>query len=178
MPRVLQPGGGGGKMRVRYTARRKRSLVATSKPMIAEGMTLCSAAEELHVSVANLSRWTLQGMGKIDPLEKILRSKKRAAHTGSSGQLKAIEDELLRYIFEQREQGVEIKVFTVALRASFLSPEFHEKSFTARCSCVKRFMRARTRRSDPRPKLKARPLTSYDLCASLSAVLIATGVSS
>jgi hypothetical protein len=33
MPRVLQPGGGGGKMRVRYTARRKRGLVAASKRM-------------------------------------------------------------------------------------------------------------------------------------------------
>ena len=50
MPRVLQPGGGGGKMRVRYTARRKRGLVATSKRMIAEGMTLRAAAEELRVS--------------------------------------------------------------------------------------------------------------------------------
>ena len=48
MPRVLQPGGGGGKMRVRYTARRKRGLVATSKRMIAEGMTLRAAAEELR----------------------------------------------------------------------------------------------------------------------------------
>ncbi len=50
MPRVLQPGGGGGKMRVRYTARRKRGLVATSKRMIAEGMTLRAAAEELRAN--------------------------------------------------------------------------------------------------------------------------------
>ena len=47
MPRVIQPGGGGGKMRVRYTARRKRGLVATSKRMMVEGMTLCVAASEL-----------------------------------------------------------------------------------------------------------------------------------
>ena len=40
MPRVIQPGGGGGKMRVRYTARRKRGLVAASKRMQSEGMTL------------------------------------------------------------------------------------------------------------------------------------------
>jgi hypothetical protein len=33
-----------------------------------------------------------------------------------------------------------MKVFTVMLRASFMSPEFREKSFTSRCSCVKRFM--------------------------------------
>ena len=75
MPRVLQPGGGGGKM---------RGLVATSNCMIAEGMTLRAAAEELRVSLANLSRWTLQGMGEIDRLDKILRSKKKAALTGPS----------------------------------------------------------------------------------------------
>jgi len=47
MPRVIQPSGGGGKMRVRYTARRKRGLVAASKRMQAEGMTLRATASEL-----------------------------------------------------------------------------------------------------------------------------------
>jgi hypothetical protein len=50
MPRIIQPGGGGGKMRVRYTERRKRGLVATSKNMMAEGMTLHAAATELRVT--------------------------------------------------------------------------------------------------------------------------------
>jgi hypothetical protein len=79
MPCFLQPSGGGGKMRVRYTGRRKRGLVATSQRMIAEGMMLRAAAKELRVSVANLSRWTLQGMGEVNRLDKILRSKKKAA---------------------------------------------------------------------------------------------------
>jgi len=43
MPRIIQLGGGGGKMRVRYTARRKRGLVAISKRMQAEGITLRAA---------------------------------------------------------------------------------------------------------------------------------------
>ena len=44
MPRVIQPGGGGGKMRVRYTGRRKHGLVATAKRMMAEeGKTLRAA---------------------------------------------------------------------------------------------------------------------------------------
>ena len=142
MPRVLQPGGGGGKMRMRYTARRKRGLVAASKRMQEEGMTLRAAAKELRVSHTNLSKWTSRGMGEIDRLDKILRSKKKAALTGPSSQLRAIEDGLLRYIFEKREQGIEVNTFLVVLRASFLSPEFREKSFTARCSCVKRFLQA------------------------------------
>jgi hypothetical protein len=50
MPRVIQPGGGGGKMRVRYNARRKCGLVAASKRVQAEGMTLGTAASELRVT--------------------------------------------------------------------------------------------------------------------------------
>ncbi len=49
MPHIIQPGGDGGKMRVRYTAHKKRGLVANSKRMMAEGMTLRAAASELRV---------------------------------------------------------------------------------------------------------------------------------
>ena len=62
-------------MHVRYTARRKRGLVAASKRMMAEGKTLRAAASELRVSAANFSKWASQGMGKIDRLDKILRKK-------------------------------------------------------------------------------------------------------
>ncbi len=70
MPHVVQPGGGGGKMRVRYTARRKRGLVAASRRMQAEGMSLRAAASELCVSATNLSKWVSQGVGKIYHLGK------------------------------------------------------------------------------------------------------------
>ena len=82
----------------------------------------------------------MQGVGKINHLDKILRTKKKVAHSGPLSQLRAIEGALLHYIFELREQGVMVNMFMVMLRASFISPEFHEKSFTACCSCVKRFL--------------------------------------
>jgi hypothetical protein len=82
----------------------------------------------------------LQGVGKIDRLDKILRWKKKVTLPGPASQLKAIKGALLRYIFEYHEQGVSVNTFNLALRASFLLPEFREKSFTARCSAVKRFM--------------------------------------
>ena len=108
--------------------------------MHAEGMPLRAAASELRVSATNLLKWASQGVGKIDHLDKILRSKKKKALTGPVSQLKAIEGDLLRYIFEFHEQGVVVNTFMVVLRASFISPEFHEKSFTARCSAVKCFL--------------------------------------
>ena len=125
---------------MRYTACRKRGLVAASRRMQAEVMALRATASELRVSVANLSRWLLQGVDKIDHLDKILRSKKKAALTGPVSQLKAIEGALLRCIFEYREQGAVVNTFMIALRVSFISLEFHKKSFTVQCSCVKRFL--------------------------------------
>ena len=52
----------------------------------------------------------------------------------------AIKDALLRYIFELHEQVIKMNMLMVLLRASFFSPEFRAKSFTAPLSCVKRFM--------------------------------------
>ncbi len=50
MSHVIQAGGGGGKMHVRYTTRRKCGLVAALKHMQAEGMTLRAAVSELCVT--------------------------------------------------------------------------------------------------------------------------------
>ena len=127
-------------MGVRYTARRKRGLVTTSRRMQAGGMSLHGAASELCVSVANLSRWASQGVGKINHLDQILKSKKKVAHSGPLSQLKAIEGALLRYIFKYREQGAAVNTIMIALRASFISPEFREKSLIVRCSAVKCFL--------------------------------------
>jgi hypothetical protein len=142
MPCIVQPGGGSGKMRMRYTARRKRGLVAASKRLQMEGRSVHGAAAELFVSPTNLSKWASQGMGEIDSLDKILKSKKKAVLTGPASQLKPIKDALLHYIFELRKQGVMIDMFTIVLRASWISPKFRAKSFAARCSCMKRFLHA------------------------------------
>ena len=67
-------------MHVRYTARRKHGLIATAMRVMAkEGKMLRAAASELRVSAANLLKWSSQGMGKINRLDKILRPKKKAA---------------------------------------------------------------------------------------------------
>jgi hypothetical protein len=60
MPRVIQPGGGGGKMRVHYTAHMKRGLVAASKRMMAEGKTLRAAVSELCVTPPPRMVWRLR----------------------------------------------------------------------------------------------------------------------
>ena len=112
--------------------RRKHGLIAASKQLVAKGMTLQKAVVELRVSHSNLVKWTAKGIGNIDSLDKILKPQKKLTTN-------PLEDALLHYIFELHDQGVTVNTFIVMLRASFLLPEFHAKSFTARCSAMKRF---------------------------------------
>ena len=105
MPRVVQPSGSGGKIRVCYPPRRKHGLIATWKWLAAEGMMLQKAAAELPVSHSNLVKWTTKWISNIDSLDKILKSRKKLTANGSLSQLESLEDALLCYIFELCKQG-------------------------------------------------------------------------
>ncbi len=86
------------------------------------------------MSTANLSKCEKAGVGTMDPKDKLFKSKKMSLHPAPPGQLAAINEPLLRYVFEQCEQGFVVDTFKIVLRASFLSAGFHEKSFTTRCA--------------------------------------------
>ncbi len=70
MPCIIQPGGGGGRMCVCYTLRRKRGLLAAFKRMQAEGRLSWDTTAELRDSAANLSKWAVQGIGEINSLHQ------------------------------------------------------------------------------------------------------------
>ena len=72
----------------------------------------------------------------------MLKKRMKTKHPGPASQLKPIEGPLLCYIFEQREQGMAVATFDLAVKASTLSTEFRAKHFTARCSAIRRFLSA------------------------------------
>ena len=72
----------------------------------------------------------------------MLKGKKKANCAGPLGQLKPLNNSLLWYVFEQREQGINLSILALVVKASLLSPIFNEKHFVARVSAVKRFVRA------------------------------------
>jgi hypothetical protein len=82
-------------------------------------------------------KWQQQRAANVDPILAMLKSKRKAAHTGPLGQLQPLEQALLRYIFEHREQGMTVHTLDLVVHASSLSPEFHAKDLVARCSAVK-----------------------------------------
>jgi len=83
MPRVVQPGGLSGKMRVRYTARRKLALIASAKRIMEEeGLSLRMAAERLRVSHTLFVRWERQRAADGDPILAMLKKRVKANHPG------------------------------------------------------------------------------------------------
>jgi len=107
-----------------------------------EGVTLRRAAERLQVSHSLFVRWQQQRAANDDPILAMLKGKMKANCAGPLGQLKPLENSLLRYIFEQRKQGIKLSILALVVKASSLSPIFNEKTFVARVSAVKRFVRA------------------------------------
>jgi len=107
-----------------------------------EGVSLRRAAERLQVAHSLLAKWQQQQAADDDPILAMLKSKKKANLPGPIGQLKPIENILLQFVFEQREQGINVSILSIVVKASSLSPIFNEKHFTARTSAVKRFVRA------------------------------------
>ena len=168
MPRSVQPGGVSRQMRVRYTACRKLGLLTAAERLQHEkGMTIRNAAEELLVAHSLIVKWKKQQRagGGACPIMAMIKSMKKAAHAGPLGQLKSIEQDLLRTLFKYREQGVKVNTFLVVVQASSLSPEFKAKSFTARqsasCAPIRSSIEwARTKRSTSLRKLRVRRRTT------------------
>ncbi len=77
-----------------------------------------------------------------NPIEALLKTKKKLIHPSPLGQLKLLKEALLKYIFKKRKQGIEISTLAIVVVASNLSAKFGEKNFVARCSAIKRFVKA------------------------------------
>ena len=125
-------------MRVRYTARRKLALLASARRIMEEeGVSLRRVAERLQVAHSLFLKWQQQRAADADPILEMLKSKRKANHPGPLGQLKPLADALLRHIFEQRKQGINVETFDLAVKASMMCPVFNAKTFVAKMSAVR-----------------------------------------
>ncbi len=66
---------------------------------------------------------------------------KKSSHHGPKSQLKCIKDELLLYVFEMRETGMQVDYLLVLLKAASLLQSFHAQPFNAQWLAVKCFMK-------------------------------------
>jgi hypothetical protein len=86
MPRVVQPGGLSGNMRVRYTARHKLALLALAKHIVEEeGVSMRRAAERLKVCHSLFVRWEKERAAEGDPILAMLKKSGRLITPDRSG---------------------------------------------------------------------------------------------
>ena len=140
MPAVVKLAGFGGfsgRMRRRYTARKSQGILPKARHMQEdEGVTLRYAAARLGIYPFPLLRWSR----RHSVLGDVAFRRKNSVCAGPLLQLKAIEEPLLRFVFEMREQGMPVSTLMVTVKASQLSVEFAAKTVTARRSAVKSFL--------------------------------------
>ena len=141
MPRQLPALGGATKSpRRRYTPRQKMAALAlVARYMEEDGVNRTEAARQ-----ANIARSNVEGWAKLTTIFNELDRRalvKKSSHHGPKSQLKCIEDELLMYVFEMRETGMQVDYLLVLFRAARLLQSFCTKPFNAQWLAVKHFMK-------------------------------------
>ena len=105
--------------------------------------SLCSVARELGVDASQLRCWQQQS-ARIKLLLKCnngIRVNANAAsvHRGRKSCLHDIEEDLLAFIFEHREQGL-VSIRMVTMKASQIDAKFRHKTARAKDHAVRRFV--------------------------------------
>jgi hypothetical protein len=143
MPHLTQHGSVLRWMHVHYTARRKLALLTMVKPLQdKEGILLTKSVECVKMSALLILKWgKLFSLGN-NSIKALLKTKKKSIHPGPLGQLKPLKEVLVKYIFEQCKQGIEVSTLSIIGVALNLSTKFGKKDFVAWCSADKRFVHA------------------------------------
>ena len=128
--------------RVSRHPREKVEIVEHVIAWMAEtGLSLSHAAEIIHVSKANLSRW----MKDLPALKEKSKSPSgpRTSHAGRTSQLAPVHEELLHFVEEYRFMGFAISKKMLIFQASRLSEEeslFRRNTYGGRLHAVSRWM--------------------------------------
>lgn len=125
---------GSPKRRRRFTNCNRLSIVRNVNRRLAAGQTIRAACRELGIIPKQYREWKKksQDMSKCRPAAMSICK-------GHDGILKPIEEQLLRFVFELREQGMTVSHPMIAVKAAALCRPFREKSRNARLLIVGRW---------------------------------------
>ena len=127
---------GGTKKRRWFTLQEKLMYLRVIRWKVDKGLSLWEASKSINISHKQFLDWKNQA-GKM--------KNKNNQHAKSLGDgvtsfLSPYTDNLLSCIFEMRETGMAVSVNSIVLKASQLSREFMEKTYTARHSAMHQFI--------------------------------------
>jgi transposase-like protein len=112
----------------------KLALVRNVKRRVSANQSIRSACEELKIIPKQYREW----LKKVPDLARA-NSQARSLSRGPPSILTPFDDELLRFVFELREQGMAVSILTIVIKAAQLSREFREKNRETRMKIVGRW---------------------------------------
>ena len=125
------------KKRRRFTIQEKLCFIRNVRKRLENGLSQRAACEELNIHHTLYGLWIKQ----MEEMRQSRNSKAKSLCQGRQSSLAPIQEVLLRFIFELREQGMGVSITMVMLKAAHLSREFREKSRIAQYNSARRFVR-------------------------------------
>ena len=123
--------------RRRFTIYDRLALLRNVRRRVATGESIRCACKALNIVPKQYREWSKSS----EALTAHKNPNAKSTCVGVESVLKPIEEDLLRFIFELREQGIAVSISLVAIQAARLMPEFKERPARARYQCVGRWIR-------------------------------------
>ena len=119
-----------------WSSAEKLALIRIVKKRKHEGKSIRQACKELNICPKSYRNWI-----KVKPAIEKSNPTACSVHPGRTSILAPHEPELLRFIFELREQGMQVSIAMVCRKAQLLSREFREKSGSAAYQSMARWVK-------------------------------------
>lgn len=117
-----------------YTNHQKQEILRAVQPRLAQGESLRKICREFRIQPSQFRRWkkSESQLNKANPRAMTLCR-------GRPSCLEPIEDDILKWIFELREQGMPVSTKMVVMKASQIDSTFRRKSDWTKLQAVRRF---------------------------------------
>ena len=137
-----------------YTSKEKLNILSAVEQGLAEGKSLRSLARSFDVQPKQLRNWKNNKTALLDS-----RSSAKTTNAGRKSALLPVEEDLLRWFFEMREQGMGVSVRMMVSKASELMETFRHSTAHSKDQVMRRFLnkhkiaiRAQTHESQRSPR--------------------------
>ena len=123
--------------RCQCTNKVKRQILEDVTARQASGESLKSICRGHQIQPSQLRNWQKQ-MNNI----KKSRSSAVSAHAGRKSCLFEIEEDIIQWIFELRQQGLAVSVRMVQLKTAEMLPAFQHRSERSKDQAIRRFLKS------------------------------------
>ena len=122
------------KSRTAITNKKKKDILLVVQSRLAEGHSIRSICTGLSIQPSQYRRWK-----KSEERLRAANPKARSLSYGGRSDLEEMENDLLIWIFELREQGMAVSIGMIAMKACELDRDFRNRTEHARYQCARRF---------------------------------------